>query len=189
MEPPSTEPLALRALLWRMGVGLCTLLVVVLVAGVLLRDPIEQFSSVVVARFGLLGIFAMVTFVDTVPLTHEPVLLIGLAGGLGFWPVWGVASAGSVTAGILGWWLGRWLGRFAWVRHQLARYRIGPFLLRYGGAAVAVAALTPFPYAVATWASGAARLPFAPLLAGALLRMVKVWFYLSVLALGWSSTA
>lgn len=187
METGPREPLALRPLLWRLAVGLFTLVVVVGALGVVLRAPIEQIAAVFVGRFGLFGVFALVAVVDTLPLTHEPVLLLGYSGGLGFWWVWLAASAGSVLAGVQGWLLGRWLGDHPAIQQTLARYRIDAFLRRYGGAAVAVAALTPFPFAVATWASGASRVPFGPLLLGSLVRFPKVLIYLSLIALGWQA--
>lgn len=187
MAHPPPEPLAVRSLLWRLAAGLFTLLATVAVLGALMRDPIERASAWFVDQAGLLGVFFMVMLTDTVPLTHEPVLLLGYSGGLGFWKIWAAASAGSVLAGVNGWLLGRWLGRFDFVQHLLVRYRIDVFLQKYGVAAVAVAALTPFPYAVATWASGAARLPFLPLLLGALVRLPKVLIYLSLIAFGWDA--
>lgn len=187
MTHPPNEPLALRTLLWRLALGLFMLLLVVGALGVLFRDPVERVAEWFVAEFGLLGIFLVVTVVDALPLTHEPILLLGYSGGLGFWQVWAAASAGSVMSGVLAWSLGGWLSRFEIVQRQLARYRIDVFLRRYGGWAVAVAAITPFPYSVATWASGAARMPFLPLFLGALARLPKVLIYLSLIALGWST--
>jgi membrane protein YqaA with SNARE-associated domain len=183
---PDRDPLSLRTLLWRLVAGLLTLLVVLVVAGLLVREPVEALASWFVREGGLVGLFVAVTVIDSLPLTHEPVLLLAWSGGLGFWQVWLAASLGSVSAGIVGWTLGGLLGRFAVVKRVFVRYRIAEVFERWGGLAVAVAALTPVPYAVTTWAAGAARVPFLPLLLGCLVRFLKVLIYLSLIVAGWS---
>ena len=187
MTQPTPEPIALRPLLWRGAGGLLTLLLAVAALGVILRKPLELAAGWFVETLGLLGVFLAVVLVDSLPLTHEPVLLLGWSGGLSFGAIWAAASAGSVLAGVVGWFMGGRLGRFEVVTRFFARYRITEFLDRYGAWAVAVAALTPFPYAVATWAAGAARLPLLPVFLGSLVRILKVLIYLSLIVLGWSA--
>ena len=92
----------------------------------------------------------------------------------------------AVAACIVGWTFGGLLGRFEIVQRVFVRYRVAEVFERWGGAAVAVAALTPVPYAVTTWAAGAARVPFVPLFLGCLVRFVKVLIYLSLIVAGWS---
>lgn len=180
------EPLALRTLVWRTIVALVVIGVVAGVSYVLLKDPLEAFSAVFVAKYGLVGIFVGVALLDAIPMTlHEPLLLFGVAGGLGFGPVLLTAASASVLAGCFGWLGGRVLGRFAPVQRLLAHYRLPELLARYGIAAVAVAALTPFPFAIATWGAGAAGMPFRSLLIGALFRFPKVAFYLSAMTFPW----
>ena len=187
MDTPTPEPIALKSLLWRGSVGLLTLLLGVAVLGIVLRHPLELAAAWFVQTLGLAGVFLAVTLVDSLPLTHEPVLLLAWSGGLSFVAIWGAASAGSVLAGVVGWALGSRLARLDRVTQFFARYRITEFLDRYGAWAVAVAALTPFPYAVATWAAGAARLPLLPVFLGSLVRILKVLIYLSLIVLGWSA--
>jgi membrane protein YqaA with SNARE-associated domain len=189
MEPKPTEPLAPRTLLWRAVVGLFILFSTVAAAGLLARGPIEAGGAWFVSHMGLLGVFISVTVVDTLPLTHEPILFLAWSGGLGFWPVWASASAGSVTAGGIGWALGGLLSGQGWMQRALIRYRVDQLFQRYGVWAVAVAALTPFPYAVATWAAGAARMPLGPVVLGSCVRILKVWIYLSLMVAGWTATS
>lgn len=189
--PPSSrrgEPdgLGLRALLGRLAVGLAAICGAVVVLAVTLQEPLQAVSEAFVAAFGLGGVFVAVILTDTFALTHEPVLFAAHAGGLGFWPIFFTASVASVLAGILGWTLGGLLGRVPRVQALFARYRIDDFLQRYGGWAIAVAALTPFPFSVATWASGAARLPFRVVLFGSLFRVPKVMFYFLLIVGSWS---
>lgn len=187
MDTPADEPIAPRTLLWRAAVGLLTLFAGVAALGFLLREPLEWLAAWFVGNLGLPGVVLAVTIVDTLPLTHEPVLLLAWSGGIPFWHIWAAASAGSVAAGVIGWFLGRALGGRPTVQRFFERYRLSSFLDRYGAWAVAVAALTPFPYAVATWAAGAARVPLVLVFAGSLVRLLKVWIYLSLIVLGWSA--
>lgn len=189
MDPTPIVPLDPRTLMWRAGLGLFTLLAGVALAGVLARQPLEAVGAWFVGHMGLTGVFLCVTVVDTLPLTHEPILFLGWSGGLGFGPVWAAASAGSVLAGVVGWFLGRQLSGSAFLKRQFVRYRIDRLFERYGVWAVAVAALTPFPYAVATWSAGAAGMPLGPVFAGSCVRILKVWIYLSLIVAGWSAGA
>ncbi len=179
------DELDLRSLAWRLGVGLVVMLAGVAALAVVLEDPLTAASAELVSRFGLAGVFFATLFTDTFVLTHEPVLFVAYAGGLGFWPVFFTACTASVLAGPLGWTLGRLLGRHVWVRRWFQRYRIDGFLARYGFWAVTVAALTPFPYSVATWASGAGGVRFTTLMLGSLFRIPKVAFYFSLIVFGW----
>jgi membrane protein YqaA with SNARE-associated domain len=166
---------------------LLTLFAGVAALGVVLREPLEWLAAWFVGTLGLPGIVLAVTLVDTLPLTHEPVLLLAWSGGVPFWHIWAAASLGSVAAGGVGWGMGRLVGQRPSVQRFFVRYRLADFLERYGAWAVAVAALTPFPYAVATWSAGAARVPLALVLAGSMVRLIKVLVYLSLIVLGWSA--
>lgn len=172
-------------LLVRLGSALFTLVVVFAALAWIARGPLEAFAGWFVGTFGLIGLALFVLVVDSLPLTHEPVLFLGLSGGLGFWPVWAAGTIGSIGAGVVGWLGGRFLGRHPALQRIFERYRITAFLHRYGAWAVAVAALTPFPYALTTWASGAAHVPLSQVLLGSLMRGPKVLLYLSLMAAGW----
>lgn len=182
---PDDEVPSLRALLVRLGGALFTLVAGFAALAWLARRPLEAFASWFVDTFGLVGLGLFVLVVDTLPLTHEPVLFLGLSGGLGFWPVWAAGTLGSIGAGVVGWSMGRLIGRRPWLERLFERYRITAFLRRYGAWAVAVAALTPFPYALTTWASGAANVPLRMVVLGSLMRGPKVLIYLSLIAAGW----
>lgn len=182
---PPVDPLNLGVLLGRLAGGLLTLFVVFAALGFAMQEPLTQLSAWFVGEFGLIGLFIGVVVIDVLPLTHEPLLFLGYSGGLGFWPVWFTASVGSVCAGLISWSLGGRLAAIPYVARQFDRYRITAFFQRYGGWAIAIAAITPFPYSLAAWAAGAARIPFGLMLLGCLVRFVKVLLYLSLIALGW----
>ncbi len=185
-EAPDDGGLGLGVLLRRLAVGIAALLAALGVVSWLVRDPIELASRRFVDLMGLPGVFGGVLFTDTVGLTHEPLLLAGWLGGLGFWPVALVAMGASITAGVLGWSLGRIAGKAAWLGRLFERYRISAFMDRYGAMAVAVAAITPIPFAFVTWASGVARVPLLWLLLGALFRIPKVFIYFKLMLWAWA---
>lgn len=179
------QDLTVRALLRQLFVGLGVLVVVVGLAGFFLRVPLTVLSESFVDAYGLAGVFGGVMITDTFALTHEPLLFAAYVGGLAFWPVFAAASTASVLAGPTGWAMGHLLGRTAVVQRLFTRYRISPFMHRYGVWAIALAALTPFPYSVATWASGAAGLSLKTVVIGSLFRVPKVLFYFGLIVFGW----
>ncbi len=180
------KPPTLTTLLVRLGIGLSTLVVVFGLLAWWMRGPVERFAAYFVDTLGLAGVAGLVLLVDTFPLTHEPILLLGWSGGLGFWWVWAAASLGSISAGMVGWAGGRVIGRWGPLRRLFDRYRITAFLDRYGVWAVAIAAFTPFPFALVTWASGTCGLPARPVLLGSLFRAPKVLLYLTLIVYGWN---
>ena len=184
-ETANADEMSLGRLVRRLAVGLIGLLCVVGALSYWFKDPLTDGSRVFVEQFGLAGVFGGVLFTDTFLLTHEPVLFAAHAGGLGFWPIFLTASAASICAGGLGWMLGSLFGRAAPIQHLFKRYRITEFLSRYGVWAIAVAALTPFPFSAATWASGAASVSFKTVMLGSLFRIPKVLFYFGLIILGW----
>jgi membrane protein YqaA with SNARE-associated domain len=180
------KPPSVTTLLVRLGIGLSTLVAIFGLLAWAMREPVERFAAYFVDTMGLAGVAGLVLIVDSLPLTHEPILFLGWSGGLGFWPVWAAASAGSIGAGVLGWTGGRVLGRWAPLRAMFKRYHITAFLERYGVWAVAIAAFTPFPFALVTWASGMSGLPLRPVFLGSLVRAPKVLLYLTIIVYGWS---
>jgi len=183
-------PLPMPVLARRLVLGIGALLAAVVVLGLTRRQPLEALSEKFVEHFGLLGIFVGIAVWDAMPLTtHEPFLFFGYSGGLGFWPVAMTASAGSVTAGFVGYAIGRLLGSWDRFHRLLIRYRIAPFLNQYGAVAIAIAAATPVPFAITTWGAGASRISLRQLAIGSLFRIPKVIVYLAVIVLGWRLAA
>lgn len=178
------DELSPRSLIVRLALGILVLLVGAIFLATFAYEPIQSMSEPLVDRFGLAFVFVGVVLTDSLMFTNEPILLVAHAGGLGFWPVVWVASVASIAAGVLGWLVGGQLGRLTRVKRLMARYRIGPFMERYGVYAVGVAALTPFPYSVATWSAGAAGVPLVHVLLGSLLRVPRVVFWFGIMLFG-----
>ena len=181
------DDLALSQLFRQLAVALVILLIAAFIAGLTLKGPIEAASAYFVSKFGLAGIFGGIMFLDAVPFTtHEPLLLLGVQGGLGFWPVFLVAGTASTLSGFVGWTMGRIVGRAAMVRRWMARYKVDRFLTRYGVWAIAIAATTPFPFAICTWSCGAANVPLPRVMFGSLFRFPKVLFYQTLMVVGFN---
>lgn len=133
------------------------------------------------------GLMVSFALTDLVPvLTHSSVLLVGFAGGLGFWTSFFAASAGAALGILAGWTVGRLFGRSEWIQRLLDKYWIGAFLQRYGIATVAIASLTPIPDSLAVVGTGAAGLPLWHPMVGALVRIPKILLYLWVIRTGWT---
>ena len=179
--------LNIRGMVIKTVVALILLFGAAILLGWLAREPIEKVSAFVVNRFGIAGLFVSILCVDSLPgLTNEPLLLLAISGGLGYWPILLSARAGSTLAGVVGWVIGGRLRRFESLNRMIIRYRMDIFFERYGARAIALAALTPLPFAVTTWAAGASRVKFRTLLLGCWWRVPKTWFYLTVLDYGWN---
>lgn len=181
--PPVLEP----ALVKRMAVGLAVLLAAAALVGVVAREPLRAAGAWAVDAFGAWGLAVGIVITDVVPfppLTHEPLLALAWLGGFSFVEVWAIAGAASWGAGALGYWLGRLVGARPFVVKQLERAGVAALMQRRGPTVVAIAALTPIPFAPTTWASGALRLPFVPVFAACAVRVVKVGLYLGLLVLG-----
>lgn len=177
--------LAFGALMRQMAGGVLVMLVAVAVVAWLLQDQVLAVSGWFVEHLGLPGLFVGVMFTDTLFFTNEPLLLAAYAGGLGFWPVLITASVSSVLAGFVGYGFGATLGRSAVVTRLFERYHVFEFMKRYGFWFIVVAALTPFPYSVATWAAGATHTSLRTLFLGCLFRFPKTLFYFVLIVFGW----
>lgn len=185
----SAPPLDTR-LLRRAAVGLVVVVAVAGVSGVLLREPITTLAEAFLDTFGMVGLFVAVMLIDSspFPLTHEPVLLLGVATGVDWWLLGAVASAASVTAGPIGYLggtaLNRWTDAAGWLERRAPG--ILAYVRRWGATGVAIAAVLPIPFAVATWTAGLCRVSFPKVLAASTLRIPKTLLYLSLLTGGWA---
>lgn len=186
MNEPLKNEVNIRRLSIRLSLSLGLLFLLVVVLGSAAREPIELVSIRLVEEFGVVGLFVGVLCIDSIPgLTNEPLLLLGLSGGLGYFSILVSAGLGSVAGGVLGWFIGGRLGGIEAVRSYLERSGVTGFFQVYGGRAIVIAALLPVPFALMTWAAGAAGLDFRTLLLGALWRIPKTWFYLTLIQYGW----
>lgn len=179
-----------RRLLIRTGVSTVLIVIAVLVLGAVYRDQVSHLGHLFVDRFGLLGMFVGVLFIDTsiVPLSTDPLLLIGVSGELPFWPMFVITGVASTLSGPLGYVCGAALDRGVRVGPFLRRRfpRFITFLEEHGLKAVIAAALLPVPFSATTWSAGMMRLGVWKVAAVSLLRIPKTGFYLWLIAKGWA---
>ena len=169
--------------------GLVGVLLAIMALGWWARAPIEAASLWMVEHYGALGIFLMVAVMDPIPGPgHDVALIVGHAGGLGFWSIFLPASFGSFLASIMSWAIGTRLRGWAALRVTMERYKIASMLEKHGAKAVAIAAVGPFPYVVATVGAGASGVPFRSFFLGSLARPIKIGVALGLIMAGWHLT-
>jgi membrane protein YqaA with SNARE-associated domain len=157
-------------------------------AGYLLREPAVGFSEGLVSSLGSPGIGFAFFVSDAFPLFpfHDAYLAIGMVGNLEFWLIAFWASLGSLTGGSLGYLIGRLFRRSEAFR-QYTRQKGGDIyklLNRYGVWALAIGALSPFPYSMACWITGMLRMRYFTFITISLLRIPRIVAYLCLIRLG-----
>ncbi len=177
--------MSFKGMLRHLAVALTGLVVAAGALAWALGPAIERLSHTFIDNLGLPGVFLGCMIADAAMIPKEPFLLAAYAAGVDFWTILAIGSSGAVTAGVIGWLLGRRLGRYAWVQDRFERHNIQALMDRYGFAFLVVAALMPFPYSVAVWAAGATGMPFPRFLVGVLFRVPKTLISLGVIAGGW----
>ena len=70
--------------------------------------------------------------------------------------IWAIVTFTSVSGALVGWWLGRILGRGVAERYirEIHVQRLDSLIMRYGSAGIFVAAVSPIPYKVLAWVAG-----------------------------------
>jgi len=186
----STDAITIdRALMRKTIVGLFLILLLSTGSAWLLKDPLITVSDAFFERFGLMGLFigTLIADISPLPVTHEPLTFLGIAAGIPTPTLLVTLSAASILSGPLGWFCGRlfvsgtpfasWLDR---------RYPEFINIMRHNGLkAVAITAVLPGPFAMATWTAGMLHLPLHKVAVISLLRIVKVVVYFFFLKLGW----
>jgi membrane protein YqaA with SNARE-associated domain len=172
---------------WRLLIGAVGIVVVFVIVGAWLREPIQAAAASVVARFGPFGI-AVAAFAGELipPFGFQPSLFIGYTGGVGLLPLFLLVEVGSFLASCCCWLLGRALRASPRALAWLDARPSARIVRRYGTATVGIAALGPLPYGAITLLGAALGLPFVPAVRGMLLRPLKIAASLALLAVGWS---
>jgi len=151
-------------LLISLGLGIIVLTLIFATVGYFFREPVLAFASSFVQKLGGLGVAIGFFIPDafTVPLPNDAFSVLGLAGGLGFVEVAIWSTAGSVAGGSTGFLIGRRLSKTAWYQRVMAKrgLQVQDLINRYGGIGLALAALTPLPYSLASWAAGTSPLRY-----------------------------
>jgi len=176
------SPARLRSMMWRF-IGVVVLVMAVLGAlGLVYGEALTRFAEGFVRVFGAEGVFFgwLIADVAPLPIPHDVISTAGVLGGLGFWTVVAVASAGSITGSCIGFAIGRYLSHTRWFAWVMRRYGAESRALaeRYGVAALIIGAVTPVNYSVVVWAAGAMQLRWSQHLSVAWMRIPRVVVYL-----------
>lgn len=188
-EGPDEEvELDLKKIALQFIVAIVLLVGVLAAAAYTLWEPMQAWSRVYVGTFGGPGIGLGFYFPDafSLPLPVDGFLALGLLGGLPFVEIVAWASVGSILGGITGYFVGERLRRLTIVRRLTAKKgeEMDLLVARYGGATLAIAALTPLPYSLACWACGALSMPLGKFTLISLLRIPRVALYLWLIQQG-----
>lgn len=168
--------------------GLCAFIVVMGVLGYLFEGELEFLASWIVARVGFAGLALLLFITDTLvtPFPPDILLIVIFRSHLAeYWPVYvGLLGLVSVTAGMVGFSIGRWLGHLRWSQRWLWDFKEDhrDFIRKYGFWAIAIGSITPLPYSVTCWTAGVLGVPWTRVLAAAILfripRMYMVYWLL-----------
>eukprot|EP01065_Artemidia_motanka_P034573 TRINITY_DN42132_c0_g1_i1.p1 TRINITY_DN42132_c0_g1~~TRINITY_DN42132_c0_g1_i1.p1 ORF type:complete len:283 (+),score=68.11 TRINITY_DN42132_c0_g1_i1:50-850(+) len=178
---------ALRTMFTRLLAGLVCIFALALAAQHFFKQPLVDAGRAVLKKVGLDGIIVAVFVLDVFPqpISFVPFLFVALEGGTSPVRLWLAASAASILAGNVGYFIGRWVGLPEFAQEWLTRKfpAVGDGIQRHGHCGVALFALLPVPFALATWPAGALRLSFFPqFVAATSLRWLKVAIYVFGLA-------
>lgn len=183
------RPLQPLRLLISLGVGIVTLTLIFAAVGYFFREPLLRFAGGFVEQLGGLGVAIGFFIPDafTVPLPNDAFSALGLAGGLDFVTVAIWSTIGSVAGGSTGFFIGRRLSQTAWYQRVMRERgaEVQELINRYGGLGLGLAALTPLPYSLASWAAGTSHLTYLQFLAISIpLRAIRVTSVLWLFSLG-----
>ena len=120
-------------------------------------DSFVQWS----ADLGLPGL-AILSFTEAFvqPVPPEaltlPMFIAEQGNPLMIFLIWAVVTLTSVGGAMVGWWLGKMLGRPVADRFFNPKHivRLDRLIIRYGDAGIFIAAVSPIPYKVLAWVAG-----------------------------------
>ncbi len=186
----SSGTLSPRRIIFNLVVGMMAFTTIIAAIGYWLSEPLRAVAELFVEHLGATGVMLGFYFPDgfTIPLPPDAFSALGLAGGLGFWSVVFWSSFGSVLGGVTGFTIGRRLSKTRWFRRKIRQGNgaaVHDLIERYGALGLAIAACTPLPYSLGTWAAGTTRMSYIQFFVISIpLRSVRVAFMLWLVELG-----
>ena len=179
----STSQTAMKIL-----IGFATVFLLAVFGSIYLKEFFTTVGVWVVENLGLPGLFGMWVLIDTVPtpMSYAPIMFLSIKGGLNHWVILAVASAASMTGGMIGFTLGHWVGMpqkaRAWFDEKYpGKYDI---LQRHGAWGIVIVGLLPMPFALGTWTAGAMRIPFWQAGLAMFVRIPKTGIYVALIMSG-----
>jgi membrane protein YqaA with SNARE-associated domain len=186
----SDESVSIRKILSDTLVFTIVTVLLVALAGYLLRAPLQAMANQLVALFGYAGIFVGVFIADafTFPLPPDVYLVIGIAANTDvFWTLV-VCSFASVVGGQVAYFLGPHIRKIPVLNEKLEGYRAeGQYLFaEWGSWSVSIAALTPIPFSIVSWLAGIYQMDYGRYFIASLVRIPRLVGYYYLYASGWA---
>ncbi|SDY76820.1 YqaA family protein [Nitrosomonas halophila] len=152
--------------------------------GYWLEDELTMATTWVVNKIGFFGLGLILLVTDTLVTPFPPDILLLVIAKSPLAEQWQsyvlILGMISCLAGMLGWGIGRWLGRFEFVKRTFGDFKAEhrEFIRRYGFWAVVIGSITPFPFSVTCWTAGMLELRWITVLAAAIsFRIPRFFFY------------
>ncbi len=172
-----------------------TVLAVVLIFGVVgllayfFKEPLTDWATWMVTRFGLWGLVVCVPLSDvlSLPVPPEVGLFIAMATNQPVALTIALLSAVSVICGSISFVIGPQLARIGFVKRRIERWRVrGEALFRHWGVwTVAIGAISPVPYAMTCWFAGIYKMRYSKFFLATLFRVPRFIGYYYLFELGW----
>ena len=172
-----------RKLLLLSALILSVIFIAVAIISFLYRQEVQDASRWVLENFGFGFLAGLVFLSDTVisPLPPDVILFVISNSPLADqWPLYvGIIALVSTTAGYTAWGLGYIVSKQPWVPTFLVQFasKNRDQVESYGAWAVALGALTPFPFSLTCWSAGFLHMNLRTFSLGALVRIPRVFFY------------
>lgn len=178
-------------LILRTILSLIFLIVLVYVGKKYVGSYLEIAAKLFFEKFGLVGLFIGVYFVDTfiVPLTPDIFLILLVPSEIDQRLGLTLICIASILGGISGYGIGKNLNTLRIVQRLVSKYkhRGENLFQRYGIWAVVIAAATPLPFSTICWLAGIFRMNFRQLVLATFFRIPRMAVYYLMIALGWIS--
>jgi membrane protein YqaA with SNARE-associated domain len=189
---PAPDRRATRLLVLRVLLGMAVLFAGVVLLVHTFRAELEGVGRAFVGHFGLAGM-ALGSFIADgfhFPVAPQFYMLLGIAGGNSHVTTFSAIAAGSLTGGVAGYVLARWLGRFPrlarWLERSSAKFR-HHLQGRNAYRGVVIATCTPVPFSVLCYSAGLYRLSERAFLLILALRIPRLLVFYYLVWLGWSA--
>lgn len=192
-ETDGVEPFSLRRLVVETIVITVVLVGGVAVAGYLFRSPLQQMAEWLIDVLGYGGLFVGVFLADafTFPVPPDVYLFLSIASGASVTLTLLSCASASIIAGNVAYLIGPYIQQIPFLRQRLEDFRPrGEYLFqKWGGRAVAIAALTPVPFSIVAWLAGIYRTPYQWFATATLVRIPRIVGYYALYAYGWAPAA
>lgn len=173
----------------RFVAGLLLMLLLVALLGQAARDWCEGVARGFVTKYGYAGMALGTFLADGVyfPIPPQFYMLLAVASGASTVRALLAIGAASLLAGVVGFYLARWLGAQPWIlaRTERTRRLLQSATRRYGLRSALYASLLPVPYSVLCYLAGLNRAPRAFLMLLCACRVPKLLAFYGLIQLGW----